>query len=168
MGCRPPSRRARERAAARSGSLRQKTSTAPANSATARSRRAPRHQPSATASGKSAASRNTTSPAASPTRFDQSSSPSPSTSASASLIGSSDSTGNPRAAPSSRAMVDFPVPGAPETTMRLKPQPQRAAISYGLGCLVSHCQNVRYGGRAMKWPLPTLPETSIRSTSGPS
>ena len=71
-----------------------------------------------------------------------------------------------RAAPSSRAIVDFPVPGAPETTMRLKPQ--RAAISYGLGCLVSHCQNVRYGGRAMKWPLPTLPETSIRSTSGPS
>ena len=74
--------------------------------------------------------------------------------------------GSRRAAPSSRAIVDFPVPGAPETTMRVKPQ--RAAISYGLGCLVSHCQNVRYGGRAMKWPLPTLPETSIRSTSGPS
>jgi len=45
---------------------------------------------------------------------------------------------------------------------------QRAAISYGRGCLVSHCQNVRYGGRAMKWPLPIFPETSIRSTSGTS
>ena len=65
-----------------------------------------------------------------------------------------------------RAIVDFPVPGAPETTMRVKPQ--RAAISYGRGCRVSHCQNVRYGGRATKWPLPTLPETSIRSTSGTS
>jgi hypothetical protein len=42
------------------------------------------------------------------------------------LIGSSDSTGSRSAAPSSRAIVDFPVPGAPETTMTLKPQ--RAAI----------------------------------------
>jgi len=41
-------------------------------------------------------------------------------------------------------------------------------VSYALGCLVSHCQNVRYGGRAMKWPLPTVPTTSIRSTSGTS
>src|SRR5260370_884599 len=38
--------------------------------------------------------------------------------------------------------------------------PQHAVISYGRGCLVSHCQNVRYFGRATKWPLPTLPETS--------
>ena len=48
-----------------SGSQRQKTSAAPANSRCARSRRAPRHQPSATAAGNAAASRNTTSAAAS-------------------------------------------------------------------------------------------------------
>src|SRR5271166_488099 len=47
-------------------------------------------------------------------------------------------------------------------------QAQRGAIAYGLGFLVSHCQNVRRRGPARKWPLPTLPVTSIRSWTGTS
>jgi len=37
---------------------------------------------------------------------------------------------------------------------------------YDGGFRLSHCQNVRCGGRTVKCPLPTLPLTSIRSTSG--
>src|ERR1700722_12407966 len=47
-------------------------------------------------------------------------------------------------------------------------QAQPPAMAYCGGCLVSHCQNVRAFGPATKWPLPTLPVTSILSRTGTS
>jgi drug/metabolite transporter (DMT)-like permease len=111
----PELRRARVAAAEhldRSGELAQR-----------RSRRAPRHQPSATTSGNCADSRNTTSAAASPTRSDQSSSPRPRTSASASLTGSRLSSGQRSAPATAAATVDLPVPGEPDTTIKVIAHP---------------------------------------------
>jgi hypothetical protein len=44
----------------------------------------------------------------------------------------------------------------------------RGAAWYGRGWRVSHCQNVRRGGRALISPLLTCPVTSMRSVTGTS
>jgi hypothetical protein len=116
IGWRASRWRAVARCWASAGSQRQNTSVHPWNSCTARARRSRRHQPSATAPGEEFASRKTTSAAASPMRSDQSSSPNPRTSASASLIWSRLSSGSCRRSARADASVDFPVPGAPDTT----------------------------------------------------
>jgi hypothetical protein len=86
IGCRASAALARIRCAATSGSHRQNTSTQPANSLIARSRRSRRHQPSAITLGNLVASWNSTSAAASPTRSDQLWSPNPRESPSASSM----------------------------------------------------------------------------------
>ena len=79
-----------------------------------------------------------------------------------------DPRGGGRQSSSTRHPASLPSLRAASKQYARGPAPQRAAISYRRGCRVSHAQNVRRGGRASTCPLPTRPETSIRSTSGTS
>jgi alpha-1,2-mannosyltransferase len=64
------------------------------------------------------------------------------------------------------AAAGFPSPDAAGPARLL--DRYHAATAYGRGARRSHCQNVRRGGRAVMLPLPHLPETLMRSTSGTS
>ena len=149
------SRRVLARCSASAGSQLQNTSVHPWNSRTARTRRSRRHQPSATPPGKELASRKTTSAAASPTRSDQTSSPNPRTSARASLMWSRLSSGSVRRSARTDASVDFPVPGAPETTTV-------RALGIPTGCRAQRCwpTTERQGWRCERFPHRALTSRS--------